>query len=142
VIKRNRKRTWRQTASEKEADARPFLRAAVKATPTPTPPCIVLERGKWRLDSKVPAVLEAPLLAHVDRLNKIEHGKVRKGGKDREYSKTQLSRAKYAPLIIECDRRDVSLDDLDSVMGVVADLGLNLTRGQVYKHLYRHHRNR
>lgn len=142
MITRQRPRNWRQTASEKEIAARQSLRAAVRATPTPTPPCVVLERGKWRLDSKVPAALEAPLLAHVDRLNKIQRGNASKGGKDRDGSKTQGGRSKYAPLITECARRGVSFDAHDAVMDVVADLGLNLTRGQVYKHLYRHHRKR
>jgi hypothetical protein len=77
-------------------------------------------------------------------LKKSLAGMQRRAGKHEPGTKTQRNRAKYAPLVAECERLGVSLarphtaDRLDAVMVVAAKVDPSLTRPQVLKHLQRH----
>ena len=77
-------------------------------------------------------------------LKKSLAGMQRRAGKQQPNTMTQRGRAKYAPLMAECERLGVSLarphtaERLDAVMAVAAKLDSPLTRSQVLKHLQRH----
>ena len=79
-------------------------------------------------------------------LKKSMAGIMRKGGKEQPDTKTLRGRTKYAPLIVECDRRRVPLgkphtqERLDAVMVVAVEVNPSLTRGAVLKHLQRHYK--